>query len=356
MIITLSALDPGSPSSSDAQTIYKIDNAAPKTYNGPFDVAAEGVSVITYFSKDNANNQETPAHSFTVKIDKTAPVVTAMRDTPANGFGWNNTSVEVSYTATDNLSGINLGESDTTPYTLTTEGANQSHTFTVMDKAGNSNSASVANVNIDRVAPVITITTPANEGSYLFNSSVAANFSTSDVLSGLDASTQTSTTAQGGNINTASVGSKAFTVSVTDKAGNPATKTSNYNVIYAPAGPTCGVAGHIILQPVNTDGSSVFKKGSTVPAKFRVYDANCNSVGTAGVVTGFVLMYVGSSSNAPVNEVVDSTTPDTAFRWSATDQQWIFNINTRNLSAGQKYIYRITFSDSSYIDFAFSLK
>ncbi|MBD0372429.1 MAG: PxKF domain-containing protein [Pyrinomonadaceae bacterium] len=354
--ITLSATDLGSPSSGVAETIYKVDNAAPKTYTGPFDIAAEGLSVITYFSRDNAGNQESPSHTFTVRIDKTAPVVVAVRDTAANSNGWNNTDVVASYNASDRLSGLNASSPATGSHVFNTEGAGQSHTFTVTDKAGNSNSASVSNVNIDKTPPVITITTPASNGSYVLNSIVAANFSTSDALSGLDASTQTSTTPQGSNISTAPVGSKSFTVSVSDKAGNPATQTNNYNVTYAPAGGACGGSGHIILQPINVDGSSVFKKGSTVPAKFRVFDANCNSVGTAGVVTGFVLMYVGSASNTLVNEVVDSTTPDTVFRWSPTDQQWIFNINTKNLSVGQKYIYRITLNDSSYIDFAFSLK
>lgn len=133
-------------------------------------------------------------------------------------------------------------------------------------------------------------------------------------------------------------------------------KTNNYTVIYAPAGASCGGTGHIILQPINVDGSSVFKKGSTVPAKFRVFDANCNAIGTAGVVTSFYMVGVGSADPNNVNELVDSTTPDTVFRWSATDQQWVFNISTKNLQAGAKYFYRITLNDGSYIDFAFSLK
>ena len=49
------------------------------------------------------------------------------------------------------------------------------------------------------------------------------------------------------------------------------------------------------------------------------------------------------------------STPDTAFRWSSTDQQWIFNINTKGLSIA-KYSYRITLNDGSTIDFAFTLK
>lgn len=331
-----------------------LDGSSPATGSFTFNVEAADQS-YTFTVTDLAGNSASSTVS-DVNIDKTAPAISASRTPAANGFGWNNTDVTASYNASDALSGLNASSPATGSHLFNTEGANQSHTFTVTDKAGNSSSASVSSVSIDKTAPVITITTPSDGASYLFNSSVAANFSTSDALSGLDGATQTSTTPNGGSINTSSVGSKSFTVSVTDKAGNPATKTNNYSVIYTPPGSACGGAGHVILQPINVDGTSVFKKGSTVPAKFRVYDANCASIGTQGVVTSFVLMYIGSSGNAAVNEVVDSTTPDTVFRWSPTDQQWIFNVNTKNLVAGQKYFYRITLNDGSYIDFAFSLK
>src|SRR5205823_10828473 len=102
-------------------------------------------------------------------------------------------------------------------------------------------------------------------------------------------------------------------------------------ITYASTGMCFGDAGHQILQPINADGSSVFKQGSTVPAKFRVCDANGNSIGTAGVVASFKNSQVINGTEATtVNEDVVSTTPDTAFRWSSTDQQWIFNINTKS--------------------------
>ena len=105
------------------------------------------------------------------------------------------------------------------------------------------------------------------------------------------------------------------------------------------------------------DGSSVFKQGSTVPAKFRVCDANGVSIGTAGVVASFKLVQViAGTTSSTVNEDVVSTTPDTAFRWSASDQQWIFNINTKNLTVGNTYVYNITLNDSSVIAFQFGLK
>jgi hypothetical protein len=112
----------------------------------------------------------------------------------------------------------------------------------------------------------------------------------------------------------------------------------------------------VILQPVNTDGKSVFKQGSTVPAKFRVCDANGVSIGTAGVVTGFTATSQAGTATATVNETIVSTTPDTAFRWDPTAQQWIFNISTKNLKANTTYMYDVALNDGTHIRFQFGLK
>ena len=57
-----------------------------------------------------------------------------------------------------------------------------------------------------------------------------------------------------------------------------------------------------------------------------------------------------------VDESVYSTTPDTSFRWSTTDQLWIFNMASRSLSANATYDYRITLNDGTSIEFRFGLK
>ena len=134
---------------------------------------------------------------------------------------------------------------------------------------------------------------------------------------------------------------------------------ANLTIVYASTGTCLGSAGHAILQPINADGTSVFKQGSTIPAKFRVCDASGHSIGTAGVVFKFEQVSSVSDPNTVLNETVDSTTPDTAFRWSATDQQWIFNMSTKNTSifkAGTLYTYKITLNDGSTIIFSFALK
>jgi hypothetical protein len=93
-----------------------------------------------------------------------------------------------------------------------------------------------------------------------------------------------------------------------------------------------------------------------VPAKFRVCDSLGASIGTPGVVTGFNLIQRISGTASTVNETVVSTTPDSSFRWDATAQQWIFNINTKGLSPGTTYVYAISLNDGSTISFQFGLK
>jgi hypothetical protein len=159
------------------------------------------------------------------------------------------------------------------------------------------------------------------------------------------------------------VGSYPIVPSLSDPAG----KLSNYVVTliqgtlavkYAPASTlSMGSASHTILQPINPNGSSIFKWKSSVPAKFRVCDAFGNSIGSPDVVTGFNLVQTvhGTVAQA-VNETVDATNGSTAFHWDPTDKQWIFVINTKGLSANVTYFYNVQLNDGSSIQFSFGLK
>jgi hypothetical protein len=136
---------------------------------------------------------------------------------------------------------------------------------------------------------------------------------------------------------------------------NPATLTVSINVSYS-MGACLGDLGHSILQPINADGSSTFKQGSTVPAKFRVCDAAGHSIGTAGVVASFNLVQtISGTVSATVDEAVTSTTPDASFRWDSSAQQWIFNVSTKPLSTQTTYVYAIGLNDGSTILFRYGL-
>ena len=132
----------------------------------------------------------------------------------------------------------------------------------------------------------------------------------------------------------------------------------SFRILYAAAGQACYTdVGHTILPPIKTDGTSVWKQGRTVPAKFRVCDGAGNSVGTPGVVASFHLIEINSgTSSTNVNETVSSTTPDTQFHWDPTDQQWIFNTSTSGLAAGNTYVYQILLNDGTAIMFQFGLQ
>jgi hypothetical protein len=286
--------------------------------DGPTTLSGEGAGQsVTGNCTDNVGNSAHATFS-PVNIDKTPPTINATRSPAANAFGWNNTDVTASYTASDGLSG--LTDPATGSFVFSTEGANQSHTFTVHDVAGNSSAATVGSVNIDKSAPSVTINAPT-AATYLLNQSVAASFVCSDAgspASGID--TCTGPVNNGSNIDTSTVGSHTFTVTAKDKAGNTAPQSVTYNVIYAWSG---------LLQPINLDGSSVFKLGSTVPVKFQLLG------GSAGVTnaTGFAL-YVAKVSNNVVGteEAAVTSTPASTgnlFRYDPTSGQYLYNMGTK---------------------------
>ncbi len=128
-------------------------------------------------------------------------------------------------------------------------------------------------------------------------------------------------------------------------------------VLYASGGVCDGDAGHSILPPINADGTTVGNQGRTIPAKFRVCDANGVSIGTPGVVASFYLTQIITATvTTNVVDIVNTNNPDSAFRWDPTVLQWIFNITTSNLAAGSTYIYTITLNDGSTISFQYGLR
>ena len=101
--------------------------------------------------------------------------------------------------------------------------------------------------------------------------------------------------------------------------------------------PTPNGSGYIfngVLQPVNGDGSSIFKLGSTVPVKFQLTDASGVSVTTAAAN-----LYVSKVSDGVAGSEVEaistsSATSGSLFRYDSTSDQYVFNLGTKGLSSG----------------------
>jgi uncharacterized repeat protein (TIGR01451 family) len=90
-----------------------------------------------------------------------------------------------------------------------------------------------AQIGVDSVAPTVNITAPINT-TYTLNQPVAAAYTCNDQApsSGIALFYTAPPVAVGSNIDTSSVGSRSFTVTCTDVAGNITQKTVNYQVAY----------------------------------------------------------------------------------------------------------------------------
>ncbi|MDQ6423638.1 DUF4082 domain-containing protein [Paenibacillus sp. LHD-117] len=206
-----------------------------------------------------------------------------------------------------------------------------SHTFTengsfdfVATYNGISTTVTVTIDNIDKTAPVIDIVSPTN-GTYILNQNVVANWTASDTGSGVQ--TVSADKLNGEKINTNTAGTHTFTLTASDYAGNTTTKVVTYKVVYDFSG---------FLQPINSDVSSVFKQGSTVPVKFQLKDAN-----GAYITNASAKIYIAKNTGNVIGsdfEAVSTSTNSTGNEFRLAGNKYIFNLSTKNLEVGT---YRI---------------
>jgi hypothetical protein len=162
--------------------------------------------------------------------DAIAPVITC--DAP-DGL-WHAADVSIACTASD--SGSGLGNPADASFSLVTNVAAGTETPNaatdsriICDVAGNCATAGpIAGNMIDKKAPVIVITTPANGAVYQLGEAAIAAYSCGDSGSGVASCTGTS--ANGGAVDTATLGTKNFTVNTSDAVGNVASQMVTYDV------------------------------------------------------------------------------------------------------------------------------
>jgi hypothetical protein len=124
---------------------------------------------------------------------------------------------------------------------------------------------SVAQVTVvDRTAPAIRISTPADSATFTVGARVAADFGCADETGGSGVATCSAPVAAGAPIDTSSAGTKTFTVTATDAAGNPSTLTHSYSVV-PPAPPTVVAAapGRVVVTIAFDAPKGPTKKSTT---------------------------------------------------------------------------------------------
>jgi len=258
--------------------------------------------------------------SVTVKRDATGPGISCGS---ADG-AWHAADIAIACSANDGTSGLSV--SGDAGFNLSTSVPAGTETATaatnsrpVCDVAGNCSTAGPVGGNkIDKKAPVITITAPTN-GPYLLDQAVTVNYNCSDGGSGVASCSGTS--ANGGQLNTATTGNLAFTVNAADSSGNAASPvTVNYVVNF-------GIA---ILY----DQTKASKSGSTVPVKIRLVDANGVNVSSASNVVHAVNVVQSSSQATTTLDDSGNSNPDFDFRYDAASGGYIFNLKTTGYGTG----------------------
>jgi hypothetical protein len=320
--LALNATD--NPGGSGVKEIHYTIGANPQVVvagaSTTLNFSSEGIYSIAFHAMDNAGNAET-GQSLAIQIDKTPPAITASQSPSANAAGWNKSDVTVTFTCSDALSQV---DSCTSPTLINTEGANQTVTGTATDRAGNS-ATTTKTINLDKTPPALTM--PMLAASYTFNSSLTLTFGASDSLSGL-ASAQAmfngAPITSGTTFTLNRPGTNTFTLSATDVAGNTATQTATFSVLYNFGG---------FLPPLPNDGSCLFKLGSNVPVKFPLTDAK-GALVSAAVARLTLQMF---SAGTVVGTPIDATPPGTAdvgdlFRFDGS--QYVYDLSTKPLSTG----------------------
>jgi hypothetical protein len=197
------------------------------------DTSTLGDLSVTVTARDNAGNQTVVTHTLTV-VDETSPKVTIA--TPEEGAVYERgASVSADYSCADEPNGSGLAScvGDVASGAAVDTSTLGEHSFTVQatDRAGNTGSKTVNYKVVDRTAPVVTVATPSAGAVYGLGESVNADYSCADEPGGSGLATCTGSVADGGAVNTSSVGEHTFTVEAADNAGNTASKSVTYTVV-----------------------------------------------------------------------------------------------------------------------------
>jgi hypothetical protein len=245
-------------------------------------------------------------------VDRTPPRVSCAA---ADGR-WHGDNVGVACAAQDDAAGLALA-SDAS-FTLNTAVAAEvetavaeTETREVCDADGNCAVVeAIGGHQVDRKAPEVRISQPADRTAYLLHQMVPAAFDCEDGGSGV--STCEGTTARGREIPTGAVGTGEFTVTATDAVGHAHTASVSYDVTYA-------------IVPVD-NGPLVAVRGQVLPIRVRIADAQKANQSAADILL---------TARAVVSDATGTTVDlDAVFRFDPQLRAYALNLDARGLEPG----------------------
>jgi hypothetical protein len=177
--------------------------------------------------------------------------------------------------------------------------------------------------------PSILIEVPRPGAIFTLNQAVTPDFACSDTAG---VATCTGAVITAGKLDTSTPGTRTFTVTATDLAGNTTSRSVTYVVRFTFAG---------FKQPVdNPPTLNVVKLGSTIPLKWSLLDAAGRFISDLNAVTSVTSEAIPCPSGA--TDVVEETTtaPLVALKYDAANNQYVFSWQTQKAwGAGCRRVY-----------------
>ena len=303
---------------------------------------ALGSTQVNCSVTDSAGLSDSGTFTVTVK-DNTAPDISGLpQDITEEATGPDGARVSwQAPSATDVVDGnVNV---ECSPASGTIFGLGQTTvSCTATDSRGNTNSKTFSVTVNDTTAPAISdlssnitkVATSASGANVTYTSPTAT-----DLVDGA-----VNVSCQPASGSTFSLGETTVSCSATDSRNNTAAKSFKVNVNYAWSG---------VLQPINggntlnntADDTSVFKLGSTIPVKFKLTG---DSVGITDATARIILVKLDGTPDGTELEAISTNAPDSgsSFRYDPTSAQYIFNLGTKSLTAGD-YLIKIDLGDGT---------
>jgi hypothetical protein len=297
---------------------------------------ALGETIVKCEAKDAAGN--TGSASFTVTVQDTTGPVFSNVPSGVTAEATGPTGAVVAYTtptATDAVDGdrpvsCDPASGSTFPLATTTV------TCSASDTRNNPNTATFNVIVQDTTAPTLNIPSGINAiATSISGAVVTFTKSAEDLVSGSVA--VTCTPKDSGD--TFPLKTTTVQCSAKDAAGNTASGSFVVTVKFP------DWSG--ILQPINKEGDSVFKLGSTIPVKFQI------PTPSGGFVTDAIAkLLVTKIANNVLGDEAEATTTTPAssgndFRYDSTSNQYIYNLGTKSGYTAGTYQLRIDIGDLS---------
>jgi Tol biopolymer transport system component len=244
-------------------------------------------------------------------LDTDPPSVAGNATSEPNEAGWYNSPVTVAWTATDASPSSGIA-SQPAESELSTDGIDQFATSAdVCDNAGNCSTGTFGPISIDQTAPTTSVTGVAHGAEYTVGAVPEPACEANDHLSGLEG--QCTIEVSGGNAN--GVGSYTATATARDVAGNVATTSVQYRVVY-------GFSG--FQQPIDPTGVSVFRAGGIIPLRFSLAAADGTPM-TPLAAPRWVTPQRGGVTTEPVDESAYNDPATTGSLYEARGDSWQYN-------------------------------